>query len=403
MVLIDISPLRNNRNYRFLYSGQFISSLGGRLTYVAIPYQVYYLTKSSFAVGLVSLAQLVPLILTSLLGGALADSVNRKRLLITAELGLLLCSLALGINSSQSHPSIAFVFIVAAIMSSLVGLHRPSLEAITSKVIEKNEITAVSALNSLRTNITMIAGPGIAGLLIAGAGIRNAFLLDALSYLIAAISILPIQGIGTPEGKKLSLNAIAEGFSYAKSRHELLGTYFVDFIAMLFGMPMALFPAMAEPFGGAIVVGWFYSAPSFGALVANIFSGWTKHVYRHGVAITLAAIAWGLAIIAFGLSKNIYVSLFFLALAGAADMVSVQFRFAIWRQTIPDYIRGRMASIEVLSYLTGPLLGDAEAGLVAKLLGVTFSVVSGGAFCVVGVIACVYFLPKFWHYDARNI
>ncbi len=402
-MLIDLSPLKKNLEFRKLYTGQFISAFGNRITYVAIPFQVYAITKSTLAVGLISFCQLVPLVLASLLGGALADMLDRRKLIFRTELALAVVCCLLALNAHAAKPSLTAIYVLAAIASALFGLHRPTLEAITSKIVTKDEIVASSALGSLRVNVTQILGPGIAGIIIAKYGVSTAFLADLATYLVSATAIYLMQPLERIQlTKKLGLAALLESLQYAKSRKDLLGTYFVDFIAMIFGMPMALFPAISQAYGGAKVVGWFYSAPAVGALIANITSGWTKHVHRHGKAIALAAIGWGIAIVFFGLVNDLYLALFFLALAGAADMVSVQFRFAIWRQTIPDTIRGRMASLEVISYATGPLMGDAEAGIVAKFLGIEFSVVSGGVLCILGVLACLWYLPEFWRYDARE-
>jgi MFS family permease len=197
------------------------------------------------------------------------------------------------------------------------------------------------------------------------------------------------------------LRSVIEGLKYARSRQELLGTYLIDLNAMFFGMPMALFPALAESFGGASV-GLFYAMPAVGSLAVTITSGWTKRVNKHGLAVTIAATVWGLAIICFGMAHRLWLALLFLALAGAADMVSGLFRLTIWNQTIPDHLRGRLASIEMISYTTGPYLGNAEAGLVASLFGLRASVVSGGVLCVVGSGLLALTLPAFIRYKGHE-
>ncbi|HEX6736630.1 MAG TPA: MFS transporter, partial [Vicinamibacteria bacterium] len=223
-----------------------------------------------------------------------------------------------------------------------------------------------------------------------------------LSYLVALVCLTLIRSVPPPEGaERPSLAAIAEGFRYARSRQELIGTYVVDFVAMVFGMPLALFPALSETLGGPDVLGLLYAAPAVGALCASLTARWTPRVHRHGLAVMLAAAVWGLAIIAFGFCATLWPSLFFLALAGGADAVSGIFRSTLWNQTIPDALRGRLAGIEMVSYMSGPLLGHAEAGAVAALFGVRASVVSGGVLCVVGVLACGALLPRFVRYDAR--
>jgi MFS family permease len=204
-----------------------------------------------------------------------------------------------------------------------------------------------------------------------------------------------------PDADRPSLRSIVEGLRYAKSRPELMGTYLVDINAMFFGMPMALFPAVAEYYGGA-AVGLLYSAPAVGSFVATLTSGWTARVHRHGLGVVIAAGVWGLAIICFGFSNQLWLALLCLMMAGAADMVSGLFRMTIWNQTIPDHLRGRLAGIEMVSYTTGPLLGNAESGLAASLFSVRTSIVSGGILCVVGTGLLAIVLPSFLRYDGRE-
>jgi MFS family permease len=199
-----------------------------------------------------------------------------------------------------------------------------------------------------------------------------------------------------------SLAAVREGFRYAASRQELVGTYVVDFIAMVFGMPLALFPALSDRFGGVSSLGFLYAAPAVGALLASLASRWTRHVSKHGLGVLVAAAVWGVAIVAFGLSTRLWLALAWLAVAGGADGISGIFRMTMWNQTIPDALRGRLASIEMVSYSSGPLLGHFEAGAVAAAFGVAASVVCGGVLCVIGVIGCGLALPRFVAYDARQ-
>jgi len=212
-----------------------------------------------------------------------------------------------------------------------------------------------------------------------------------------------IGGLPPPEGSEApSLAGLREGFRYARSRQELIGTYVVDFVAMVFGMPLALFPALSDVLGGPRVLGLLYTAPAVGALVASLTGRWTARVHRHGLGVMLAATVWGIGIVAFGFCRGVWPALFFLALAGGADCVSGIFRSTMWNQTIPDALRGRLAAIEMVSYMSGPLLGHAEAGSVAALFGVKTSVISGGALCIAGVLVCGALLPRFVRYDARR-
>ena len=397
-MLLDISPLRRNRDYRFVFTGQFVSAIGSFVTYVALPVQIYDLTHSSAVVGLLGAVQLVPLAFTALWGGAVADAFDRRRLLLWCELLLLICALALVTNALAPHPSVIVLFAVAAVMSAVSGFHSPALESLTPRLVAPTELQAVSALTTLRGTTAAIGGPALAGLCIAGFGIAATFALDALSYAISLFALSMIRGIPPAESAPaVGFSSIRQGLAYAASRPELIGTYLVDIIAMCFAMPMAVFPALAAHWGGA-AVGYLYSAMSIGAFLVTVLSGWTRSVSRHGAAVILAAATWGLAIVALGFAPSLPAAVACLALAGAADAVSGLFRMTIWNETIPSALRGRMAAIEQLSYMTGPLLGNARAGIMAERFGIGRSVVWGGLACVLGVLSTIPSLPKFWRY-----
>ncbi len=288
-------------------------------------------------------------------------------------------------------------------MSALNGLQKPSLEALTPRFVDKDELPAAAALGVFRGSVGMIAGPALGGLLIASAGLTATYVIDFASYAFSLACFAFIRRVPPPEGAESpSLARILEGFRYARSRQELIGTYVIDFVAMIFGMPLALFPALSERLGGPPVLGLLYAAPAAGALLASVTGRWTPRVHRHGLAVMIAATVWGLAIVVFGFCDALVPALFFLALAGGADAISGIFRMTMWNETIPDALRGRLAGIEMVSYMSGPLLGHAEAGAAAALFGVRASVVSGGALCVVGVLACGIALPRFLRYDARQ-
>jgi MFS family permease len=403
LATIDTTPLRRHREYRLLFAGQAFSFFGAMLTYVAIPYQVYQLTGSSLAVGLLSLAELVPLLFTAFIGGALADAVDRRRMLQFAEIALALATVILLFNSLLDEPRVWVLFVVAPLGAALDGFQRPALDSMVPRLVSRDELTAAAALDSLRGEFGMIAGPAVGGVLIATIGLPATFGIDVATSGAAVLSLALMRAVPPPpDAVPPSVRSIVEGMKYAWSRQELLGSYGVDIVAMFFGMPMALFPAIATQYGGAEVLGLLYAAPSVGALVASLTSGWAARVHRHGMAIIWAAAAWGLAILVFGLVTNLWLALFFLGLAGAADMISGIFRGTLWNQTIPDRLRGRLAGVEQVSYSSGPLLGNLESGIVAALFGVRASVVSGGLLCVVGVGLFALFLPAFRHYDART-
>jgi MFS family permease len=339
---------------------------------------------------------------TAFVGGALSDAFDRRRLVQVSELGSGLAITVLLVNALLSEPRVAVIFAVVPVLAAFYGILRPSLDALPPRLVTRDELPAASALEGFRGTLGSIAGPAAAGVIIAGAGLPVAYALDAATFAASLAALWFMRSVPPPpDAPPVSLSSIAEGVRYAWSREELLGTYGVDMIAMFFGMPMALFPAIAERFGGADVLGLLYAAPAVGALLATVTSGWVGRVYRHGLAIVFAASVWGAAIVGFGLAPSLGLALAALAVAGGADMVSGMFRMTIWNQTIPDRLRGRLAGIEQVSYTSGPLLGNLEAGVVASLASVRASVVSGGVLCVVGVVLAAIALPAFRRYDAR--
>jgi MFS family permease len=400
---MDLRPLRRHRDFRSLFAAQLVSFLGTMVTYVALPYQMFHLTRSTLQVGLISLAELLPLLVTAFVGGALADHVDRRRMILATEVGLALGSGALALSAFAGRPPIWLLYVVAAWMSALNGLQRPSLEALSPRLVDQDEQPAIASLAAFRGSLGMIAGPALGGALIASTGLASAYLFDVLTYVFSFFAIRTIRApLSAEKSGTLGLRSVLDGFRYARSRQELIGTYVIDFVAMVFGMPLALFPAIAEGWGGAKAMGLLTAAPAMGAIVATLTSRWTPRVHRHGLAVMLAATAWGLAIVAFGFAGGLGAAVFFLALAGAADCVSGLFRMTLWNQTIPDSFRGRLAGIEMVSYMSGPLLGNAEAGLIAKVFNIKVSVVSGGILCVLGVLLCALLLPRFVAYDARD-
>jgi MFS family permease len=398
-MLLDVSPLRRHRDFRLLFVGQFVSFFGSMITYVAVPYQVYQLTGSSLTVGLLGTVQLVPLLLFGLWGGAYADALDRRRLLVVSEALLTLISGGLAVNASLARPSVAAVFVLTALMSAVNGFHRPTLEAMSPRLVDRDELPATAALTSLRGSMGAVAGPAVGGLCIAHLGLGTTYLFDVASFLVSLAALAAMASMPpAAEAAEPGLRSIVEGLNYARRRPELIGTYVVDIVAMTFAMPTALFPAMAQAWGGATAAGWLYSAMPVGSFVTTLLSGWTKRVSRRGAAVILAAASWGVAVVILGHAPNLVVAMLCLALAGAADMVSALFRMTIWNETIPTRLRGRLAGVEMISYMTGPLLGNARAGWMASLRGLRFSIVGGGSICVVGVLLCIPLLPAFWRY-----
>lgn len=404
-MLIDIGPLRHNTAFRRLFASQFISGLGTMVSYVAVPWQVYELTGSNALVGLLGLVQLVPVVVCGLLGGAVADRVDRKRLLMGSEALMALCVAGLWANSLLAAPNLVVIYGLVALLQGASGFHRPALEALTQKVARPEEFAAVAALSSLRGTVAMVAGPALAGLLLAGWGTVGAYLFDFVTFAAALFFLarVPRESIGpAPDVQERPhlLADLKEGLRFAWARPELMGTYIVDIVAMAFAFPLALFPAMAVAYGHTESVGWLLSAMSVGALVIGLLSGWAGKVRRHGRAVVIAAAVWALGIVALGFAPSLWLALACLAVAGAADMVSGVFRGTIWNETIPNTLRGRLAGIEMISYLTGPLIGNVRAGFMADAWGVSAAIWVGGLVCLVGVVATGFLLPRFWAYQS---
>jgi MFS family permease len=401
-LVIDLTPLRVSRDFRLLFIGQAITLFGSMMTFVALPMQMFQLTHSSFAVGMLSVAEFVPMISMAFVGGALADYVDRRRMVRATEALLAGGTSILILNSLLAHPHVWLLFAFAGLFAGLNGLQRPSLDALVPRVVPPELIASAAALRSLSGSIGTIGGPALGGLLVATLGATVTFSIDFATFFVSLVALWLMRAVPPPlDADRPSLKSIAEGLRYAMNRQELLGTYLVDINAMFFAMPMALFPALAERFGGASA-GLLYSGPAVGALVVTLTSGWTKRVHRHGLAVAAAAASWGVAIVAFGIAPTLPLALTCLVAAGAADMVSGLFRMTIWNQTIPDHLRGRLAGIEMVSYMSGPQLGNARAGAVASLVGVRASVVSGGLLCIAGAIALTFLLPDFLRYNGRD-
>ena len=399
-MLIDISPLRISRDYRLLFFGQLVSAFGTAMSFVVVPVQVYQLTGSTLLVGLLSASEFVLILFMAFVGGAYADFIDKRRMLRLTEIGQTIVTAVLVLNSALTHPRIWVLFACAALHAGLVALQRPSFESLMQKIVPLELMSSVSALNSLRWNVTTILGPSLAGIIVARYGASTAYAIDLVTFVASLTAVFLIRAVPAPTQTedRPNLKSVAVGLQYAWRRKEILGTYLIDMNAMFFGMPSALFPAMALQFGAG-TVGFFYAAPSVGALVATLTSGWAKKVNRHGLMVAIAAALWGVAIIFFGLAQNLYLALFCLALAGGFDMISGVFRMTIWSQTIPHHLRGRLAGLEMISYTSGPKLGDAEAGIVSTLFSVRTSIISGGILCVAGTAIISLLIPQFLRYQ----
>jgi MFS family permease len=402
-VRVDTRPLRH-RDYRHLWLGQAISTIGGEITVVAVPYQVYELTHSTAAVGLLGVAMLVPLLSVSFVGGALADALDRRTVLLQTEVGMAAITGLFLVNALLPHPQLWALYVLQALAMAIFSLGRPAMSSLNPRLVPDDEIAAASALQSVYNSLASVGGPALGGLLIAGAGVPWTYGIDLVTYAasFAALWALPrLPPLG--EVDRPSLRSILDGFRFLRGRQALIGIFAVDTSAMVFGMPSALFPALAlTRFHSVAVVGYLYAAPSAGALLGSLASGWTGHVRRQGLAVTIAACLWGVSIAAFGFTTSLWPALALLALAGCADFFSAVLRGTMLQRSTPDHMLGRLSGIEWAQVAGAPSLGDVEAGVLASLTSLRFSIVSGGVVCVLACAGTALALPKFLRYDARS-
>ncbi|OQQ15996.1 MFS transporter [Streptomyces sp. M41(2017)] len=402
-LLPDLAPWRTSADFRRLWVAGLVTGFGSFLTFVALPVQMKELTGSTAAVGAIGAAELIPLIVFGLYGGALADALDKRKLIVTTEAGQGVLSAALLLNAVLPHPAVWPLYVIAALSAALSAVQRPAMDALTPRIVAHEHLTAAAALNSLRWTVGGVAGPALAGVVVAYAGLGWAYAVDLVTFAVSVVMIARIAASpASHEAAKPSLRSIAEGARYAWSRKELLGTYAIDLAAMFFAMPLAVLPFLADDLDAAWSLGLMYAALPAGALVVSLTSGWTSRIHRHGRMVALATVCWGLAMVGAGLVHNVWLVLFFLALAGSCDMVSGIFRAAIWNQTIPDELRGRLAGIELLSYSVGPQLGQVRSGGMAAWTTVRTSVWAGGALCVAAVGLLAVGLPKLMRYDERT-
>ena len=347
--------------------------------------------------------ELIPLIIFGLYGGVLADRVDRRKMILITEFALMVMTFSLFINSQLAKPSLIWIYLVAGSFAALDGLQRPSADAILPRLVGHADLPSASALMSLRWQTGVITGPALAGILLATTGIGTAYLVDVITFAISLLFLARVKPVKPSEKESApTIKAMVEGIKYATSRKDLLGTYLVDLAAMFFAMPNALFPFWADQLNATWALGLFYAAGTIGSVLVTLTSGWIKNYHHHGRAVFVAALGWGAAITLAGTTNSLFLILLFLALAGASDMVSALFRGAIWNQSIPDELRGRLAGIELLSYSVGPLGGQMRAGTFAAVTNLRTSVISGGLLCIGFVSIAASSLPKFRKYDART-
>jgi len=402
--VIDVTPLRRSRQFRLLWIGQSVSEVGSRITMVALPFQMFELTHSTLAVGLIGLCELIPLLTLSVVGGAVADSVDRRKLLLLAHVGMIGVTALLAVNAATGANYVWVLYLAATLQASGYALYSPAMRSLVPRFVAPDLLPAAMALTGAYGSFGSLIGPVIGGVLIAALGVKTAYYIDMATF-AWALATLALMAPVPPhaEAGRVSWESIKEGLRFLKGRPVLQSTFTFDLNAMIFGMPTALFPAVAKSLGGgAGVLGLLYAAPEAGAFVVNLLSGRAKHVRRQGLAVQVSIVAWGLAIVVFGFSNWLWLCMVGLAIAGGADMWSAIFRSTILQTVTPENMRGRLSGIELAVVASGPALGDLEAGVVAALTRVQTSIVAGGTLCVVGVGVLSLLSPQFAKYDARD-
>lgn len=389
-LLVDWRPLRESRDFRHLWLGQLVSMVGVQIVVVAVPYQVYLLTHSSLAVGILGIFQAVPLVIAGLYGGTLADRFDRRRVLIVAKAVVAVGSLFFAAGAVGLRAPLLFVYVLAGLVAGLGTIEHSARTAMVARMMPGPRLPAALSLVQVLYQLAQVAGPSLAGLVIAGFGLVWAYGIDVGCFLVSFLLLWGLSPQPPLDGVRPTLGwrAPAEALAYVWRTPVLLGIFAIDLNAMVFGLPRALFPALATTVYrvGPAGLGLLYAAPGAGALIGSLFTGWVSRTRRQGLAIILAVAGWGAAMTVFGLTAPLFwLGLVMLGVAGACDMVSAIFRHTILQLSSPDSLRGRMSAFNSMVVTTGPRLGDLESGVVAQLTNTIFSVVSGGLLCLFGV------------------
>lgn len=401
--LIDIGPLRESAPFHRLWWGQLLSGIGSSMTAVVVSVQVYQLTGSSFAVGMVGLAALIPLLAVGLTAGIVVDSTDRRRLAFLTSLILVAISLGFVAQVALAPTELWLLYALIVVQNAVFALESPTLRAIVPALVATDKLAAAAALSMFSFQISILLGPILAGLVIDRLGIMAAYLIDAATFVIAAYAAWRLPPLpAATDGVQPSLAGVVEGIRFLKSKSLLFMPLLLDINGMLFGMPRALFPALAATHftGGAGSVGLLYAAPAMGGIIGAFFSGPLTRSRRHGLALLVATIIWGLSSAAFAIGDVLWIGILFLAIAGAADMATGVFRATILQTQAPGALMGRISAAAFVVGVGGPWLGDIESGVAAELTDPVFAAVAGGIACVIGVILLHLRYPEFARYRA---
>jgi MFS family permease len=399
-LLVDTTPLRVSRDFRRLWAGQAVSFVGSMITSAALPYQVFHATGSSLDVGLLGVAQLAPLLLFSVVGGAFADSIDKRRLLIGVNVAALCVSVALTVNASLGHPQVWLLYLLGAMSSGIFAVSYPTTRSLLPMLLSAELRPAAYSLQATYGSFGMMAGPAVGGVLIGSLGLASAYGVDIATYVVALVAFFGLHPSPPVAGAvRASRDSVLQGLRFLRGHSVVMSVFGIDLLAMVFGMPRALFPALTERLGGGpTLYGLLLSSVAAGAFLASLGSGWTARVRRPGRAVLIAVAVWGVTIAIAGLTRVPAVALAMLAAAGAADMISGVYRSSIAAEVTPDDLRGRVSGVEIAVYAGGPVLGDVEAGVVGGLVSVPFAIVSGGLACVAGAAVFAAAVPSFARY-----
>lgn len=401
-IALDVRPLRI-RHYRRLWLGNGVAWIGFQLTAVAVAVQVYDISRSSFYVGLLGLASLLPLIGFGLWGGAVADAVDRRLLLLVSSCTMWAVTCALLVQALLDVRSVGLLLMLVAVQSAGFAVASPTRGAIVPRIVARELIPAANTLGFTMSTLGMVVGPLVAGTVLGrGHNYSAAYAIDAVLFTVSLYASLRLPAL-PPLGEivRPGLRSVVEGLRFIATQPVLLMSFVVDIIAMVLAMPRALFPEVAESsFGGGSAVGWLFAAIAIGSLVGALVSGWIGRVRRQGLALTVAIVVWGGAVAVAGLAQSLWLAVVLLAVGGAADLVSAVFRQTILQTSAPDEMRGRLQGVFVVVVAGGPRLGDLRAGATAAVAGATVSWVAGGVLCAVGVVVAALCVPVFLRYDA---
>lgn len=401
---IDTRPLANGP-YRRLWLGQGVSFIGFQVTAVAVPVQVYDMTRSSFWVGVLGFVNLVPLIVFGLWGGAVADHTDRRRLLLVSSCVLWAATFLLLVQALLGLDSLVLIMGAVAVQAVGMAVSSPTRSAIIPRLVDMPLVPAANTLNFTVMQGGGLAGPLFAGVIISHWSYAAAYALDAVLFtfvLYAALRLPAMPPLGDLAGAP-GLRSVFDGLRYLSAQPVLMMSFAVDIIAMAVAMPRALFPEVADTrFGGEGAVGYLFAAIAIGALLGGMSSGWIGRVHKQGIALIVSIVVWGLAVAASGLAGRLWLAVALLAVGGAADLVSAVFRQSMLQTHAPDEMRGRLQGVFTVVVAGGPRLGDVRAGATASVAGATASWVGGGLACAALVVVAGFAVPALLRYDTRT-